>query len=216
MAFNFTAASSQYLSTTSTPVSSMPCTLACWARVNSTSTNNTLITLQDADTQSRMQLNVNGLTTPKRKAQAFIADSVGTFGAVAFREDAYSTGTWMHIAGVFTSSTNVVAYADGAAGSSESGAVTPTGIDQILIATRFAGSLGGFQDGGIAEVGIWNVALTAAEIASLAKGFTPDKIRPQSLRFYAPLIRNLQDVRGGLAITNNNAATVANHPRIYA
>ena len=67
-----------------------------------------------------------------------------------------------------------------------------------------------------AEVGIWNAALTAAEIASLAKGMTCDKIRQQSLVFYAPLVRNLQDVKGGLTITNNNAATVANHPRVYA
>jgi hypothetical protein len=54
------------------------------------------------------------------------------------------------------------------------------------------------QDGRTAEVGIWNAALTAAEIASLAKGMTPDKIRPQSLVFYAPLVRDLIDVRGGL------------------
>jgi hypothetical protein len=40
-------------------------------------------------------------------------------------------------------------------------------------------------------------------------------VRPQSLRFYAPLIRDLQDVRGGLTITNTNSATVANHPRVY-
>jgi hypothetical protein len=35
------------------------------------------------------------------------------------------------------------------------------------------------MDGRIAEVGIWNAALTAAEIASLAKGMTCDKVRPQ-------------------------------------
>ena len=68
----------------------------------------------------------------------------------------------------------------------------------------------------MAEVGIWNAALTAAEIASLAKGMTCDKIRPQNLVFYAPLVRDLIDAKGGRTITNNNAATVANHPRVYA
>jgi hypothetical protein len=72
-----------------------------------------------------------------------------------------------------------------------------------------------FFSGTIAEVGIWNVALTTAEIASLAKGMTPDKIRPQRLVFYAPLVRDLVDAKGGLTITNNGA-TVANHPRVYA
>ena len=71
------------------------------------------------------------------------------------------------------------------------------------------------MNGLIAEVGIWNVALTAEEIASLADGMTCDKVRPQSLVFYAPLVRDLQDQKGGLTITNNNGATVANHPRIY-
>ena len=72
------------------------------------------------------------------------------------------------------------------------------------------------MDGCLAEVGIWNAALTAAEIASLAKGMTCDKVRPQSLVFYAPLVRDLIDTKGGLTITNNNTATVATHPRVYA
>jgi hypothetical protein len=69
--------------------------------------------------------------------------------------------------------------------------------------------------GQIAEVGIWSAALTDAEIVSLAKGMTCNLVRPQSLVFYAPLIRNLQDVKGGLTLTNNNTATVFNHPRVY-
>jgi hypothetical protein len=45
---------------------------------------------------------------------------------------------------------------------------------------------------------------------------TCDKVRPNALVFYAPLIRSLQDLSRAAAITNNNAATVANHPRVYA
>jgi hypothetical protein len=72
-----------------------------------------------------------------------------------------------------------------------------------------------FFTGLVSNVGVWNVALTAEEVASLSKGMTCDKVRPQSLGFYAPLERDLIDVRGGRAITNQNGATVANHPRIY-
>jgi hypothetical protein len=86
----------------------------------------------------------------------------------------------------------------------------------LFVGTRPAPTLGGFFTGDIAEVGIWNVALTAAEIAPLAKGMTCDKIRPQNLVFYAPLVRDLIDQKGGLTITNNNGATVATHPRVYA
>jgi hypothetical protein len=73
-----------------------------------------------------------------------------------------------------------------------------------------------YANGRIADVGVWSAALNADEILSLSKGVTCDKVRPQSLVFYAPLVRELQDVKGGLTITNNNTATVANHPRVYA
>lgn len=79
----------------------------------------------------------------------------------------------------------------------------------------YSGSPVQVMNGLISELGIWNVVLTDAEIASLAAGFTPDQIRPQSLQFYAPLVRDLIDVRGGRAITNVNGATVSTHPRIY-
>jgi hypothetical protein len=75
---------------------------------------------------------------------------------------------------------------------------------------------GNFFNGLVAEVGVWNAALTAAEVASLADGMTCDKVRPQSLVFYAPIVRDLIDQKGGLTIINNNAATVANHTRVYA
>lgn len=70
--------------------------------------------------------------------------------------------------------------------------------------------------GELAEAGVWLGTLTADEVVALAKGMTCDKIRPQSLVFYAPLVRALVDQKGGLALTNNNGATVANHPRVYA
>jgi hypothetical protein len=40
-------------------------------------------------------------------------------------------------------------------------------------------------------------------------------VRPQSLVFYAPLIRSLQDLARNATITNGNSATVEVHPRIY-
>lgn len=72
-----------------------------------------------------------------------------------------------------------------------------------------------YSSSDIANVSIWSAALTDAEITSLAKGFKPTRIRPQSLVFYAPLLRNLQDLRAGLALTPQNSPTVADHPRVY-
>lgn len=79
--------------------------------------------------------------------------------------------------------------------------------------------IGAYQDGSaeywlgkIAEFAIWNRILTAAEAAILGKGYSPLFI-PNGLVFYAPLIRNVPDLKGGGSGTVTNAAVFA-HPRI--
>jgi hypothetical protein len=69
--------------------------------------------------------------------------------------------------------------------------------------------------GDFAELGMWHATLNAAEIASLGKGISCDKLRPQSLVYYTPLVRDIQDIARGMTLTNTNS-TVAAHPRIYA
>jgi hypothetical protein len=122
----------------------------------------------------------------------------------------YSANTYFHAAAKYPSNSSRTAYLNGNAGTEN------TNSGSAMVVDRFAigGYVTAFLNGRCAEVAAWNVALTDAEIASLSKGFKPTRIRPQSLVFYAPLIRNLQDTRGGQAITNNNAATVAAHPRV--
>jgi hypothetical protein len=210
MSYQFTTASSRYLSTASTPVSAVPLTIACWAQVANTAQNNSLVSLESGNSNDLFLLYNNGIS-----AFFFVQRQGGSFGQA--QSNGVVANTWQHFAGVTSSATNRVAYLNAAAGGTS---VTNTGdpaVNAIKIGARyFSGSVGGYHGGLIAEVGIWNAALTAEEIASLAKGMTCDKVRPQSLVFYAPLVRNLQDVRGGLTITNNNTATVANHPRVYA
>jgi hypothetical protein len=145
----------------------------------------------------------------------FSVGSSGTFSADG--PSTVSQNTWHHLAGVFESTASRTAYVDGSAGTTTTtNCGSQATANSIVIGARWQGWLANYYRGGVAEVGIWNVALTAAEIASLAKGMTCDKIRPQSLVFYAPLVRDLIDAKGGLTITNNNGATVANHPRVYA
>jgi hypothetical protein len=126
------------------------------------------------------------------------SESPTTFGA----------NEWVHLAAVFSSTTSRQAYLNGVGGTLNTFNVgTQDATINILVGNLTAGR--------IAEAAIWSAALSADEIASLAKGVSCNLVRPQSLIYYAPLIRNLQDVKGGLAITNTNSATVADHPRIY-
>jgi hypothetical protein len=133
-------------------------------------------------------------------------------------------GVWYAAAGVYSSITSRIPYLNGGSGSGTFNAtytenttsVTTTTPNQIRIGARYNGSsVGAYFDGDISELAIWNVALGVDEIVSLSRGFKPPRIRPQSLVFYAPLIRTAIDFRGGVSITNNNSATVSNHARVY-
>jgi hypothetical protein len=66
----------------------------------------------------------------------------------------------------------------------------------------------------MAEVAIYNTTLSADEVAALADGMTPDKVSPQGLVLYAPLVRDLIDLKGNTL--TNNSTTVVDHPRVYA
>jgi hypothetical protein len=218
MAYEFTAASSQYLSTTSAPVTAAPLTIAGWFYPTSTAATSTIAAIHTNGGTHRFQLFFDP-TAAGNRLSAFIVDSVGTdeasdatagFGGI-------TQNTWQHAAGVYSSTTNRTVYYNGAIGSIVgTQARSPSGVNEIGIGARYNTTLSSYANARFADIGIWNVALTAAEIASLAKGMTCDKVRPQSLVFYAPLVRDLVDVKGGLTITNNNTATVANHPRVYA
>jgi hypothetical protein len=70
--------------------------------------------------------------------------------------------------------------------------------------------------GETAHAAIWNAFLTADERNALAKRCSPKKVRPQSLIFYAPLVRAVYDLKGQLPLTVEGTTGVApHHPRIY-
>jgi hypothetical protein len=209
MAYEFTATSSRYLSVPSAVVTQEPLTMACWCNANTTSTM-ALMSIQTLTQNQRFQLIL--------ASQQVRAGKIGNVSGVAQTTGTFATQQWFHAAGVFETSSLRTAYRDaGNTGTNTTSVTISETLSQTTVgAARSLGSLGFYFDGLISEVGIWNAALTAAEVASLAKGMTCDKVRPQSLVFYAPLIRDLIDAKGGLTITNNNGATVANHPRIYA
>lgn len=65
-----------------------------------------------------------------------------------------------------------------------------------------------------AMAAFWGINLTDDEVVSLAKGFPPRRVRPQSLFMYAPMVRDLFDWRAGQPFTDGGT-TVSDHPRSY-
>jgi hypothetical protein len=204
MAYDFNG-TNQYLTVASAPVAAAPLTIAAWFRKASTATKNGIFLRASANSANSFGFY---FTTVLR---GYVQDAPGTADFAATQS--YSANTWTHACLVEASTTSRTIYQNAGNSATNTTSRVPAGINAIDIAT-FGGATN--FNGQFAEIGIWSAALTQPEVASLAAGMTCDKVRPNALVFYAPLIRSLQDLSRAAAITNNNTATVANHPRVYA
>ena len=210
MAYKTTLASSQSLSAIS-PVSAVPMTISCFFQIPTWPTNMAIVTVGESGGTHK-----NQIWTPAFRRHA--TNSVGplTSSGNSTGNSSIPNNVWQHIVGVFESRTSRRMSVNGGTFAS---AVVDVGVqnalNEIRIGADWNTTLGNFFGGDIAEIGVWNVALTQQECTALARGMTCDKIRPQSRVFLAPHLRDLTHQKGGLTITNNNGATVANHPRIY-
>lgn len=203
-----------YLSTASTPVTAVPLTLACWFRSTSSTAAQALITITDTtDATHYFRLMAAGATA----GDPVQAAASATTGGAAVSSTGYSTNVWTAAAGVFTSAASRAAFINGGSKGTNATSRTPLSVDSIKLGHSLDSSEAPQQPllGLLAGAAIWNAALTDAEVAGHAKGVSPLLIRPQSLVFYAPLIRGLQDIRAGLTITMTGTVAVDVHPRIY-
>jgi hypothetical protein len=91
--------------------------------------------------------------------------------------------------------------------------VTSETSDGICLGNRASDSARGLN-GRLADAAIWSAVLSADEIASLAKGFAPRRVRPQALVHDSRLIREVLDQRAGAAVSAASGTVVA-HPRVY-
>ena len=211
MAYDFNG-TNQRIEVSSAPVTDAPCTMSCWFNANNITASHGLITLTaSANSSNYLTLYANGAAAGD---PIQCIDSGPSAGGTASSATGFSSGTWHHACGTRTGISNRIAYIDGVAGTANNGTAAVAGINQFNIGS-FKTQANNWLVGRIAEVAIYNVALTAAEVASLAKGMKASRIRPQNLVFYAPLVRELIDIDSALTLTNQNSATVATHPRIY-
>jgi hypothetical protein len=140
-------------------------------------------------------------------------DASGTSSAVS--TSGYSANTWHHACAVFGSGSDRRAFIDGGSKGTDSTSRAPTGLDRAAIGA-LARSLPTFHmSGHIAEAAIWNVALSDAEVALLARSYCPLFIRPEYLKAYWPLIREPDlDKVGRYNMTVYNSPGVMPHPPI--
>jgi len=212
MAYNFVRASQQRLRG-SFSVNATPTTISFWGNA----AVNTLALGAFGISDSTGNEAVRGFFAGNLAGDPISCASIDNgVGGTASNVGTFSVNTWHHGAVIFASTTSRTSYLDGVAGTTNTVSSDPTGLTDILIGAIMVSSApANHFDGNLSEVAVWNVALTAAEIVSLAKGFSPKKIRPQSLKFYAPIVRNIADYIGNVSLANQNSATVTSHNRIY-
>jgi len=132
------------------------------------------------------------------------------------------TNKWQHVAGYWDgtfpgTTSNAKIWINGtpaalALNGTGSGTRTSDTNAPLTIGNRSAADRG--LPGGFADAAIWSAELSDAEVAALAKGFSPKYIAPQSLEFYAPLVRHRTPVNLQFTIgTETNVSTVS-HPNL--
>jgi hypothetical protein len=221
MARNFNDASVQYLSVADTASLDITGALTLFARNRRTSALTGGTRGLVAKWIGTGNLRSYGLVMSADSYVGFNISSDGTFqagNATVASANASTQNSWASAAGRYVPSVSVSGWLDGIKETEKTASIAASifsGAADMWIGAQFIAAADAIFIGDIADAAIWSAALTDDEIVSLSKGFKPTRIRPQSLVFYAPLIRNLQDTRGALTITNNNAATVAVHPRVY-
>lgn len=212
MARNFVAASSQSLDSAVAVLTVAPITLACWYFTTSNSTEQDLMSIGDTATNDeRFSLTLLGdaVGDPVR-AQT----EAGGTNRSAITSTGYTINVWQHGCAVFASATSRTVYINGGSPGTNTDSATPSGLDATRIGRRANSTGGTFMGGRIAEAAIWNVALTAAEVAVLAGGVCPLLVRPENLVSYYPLIGNFSpelDLCGGFNLTLVNAPTAVDH-----
>lgn len=211
MARLFDNAQSEYLRYAGAPVTAMPLTMACWFYSDDNAAAQAFVTLSLASNPNHYYSigafgNVAG--DPVR---ASIRD--GGTARAASTSNAYAINKWQHACGVFTSTTSRDAYLNGNGKGSNTNTVNPTAPDRMTIGgDGVSPTPTWLMSGGICEIGIWNVALTDAEILSLYQRARPFDIRPNNLVAYIPLWRDEdKDFVGGLTITAYNTPSIMDH-----
>lgn len=206
----------QYGHQDTSPLTAYPATMACW--INADVVNAVQVFFQGVGVSGSDQTLALYIDASAH-LNAFANDGSGSS---ATGTAAVSASTWTHACGVFASATSRSVYTNGADKQSNTTSRNfPASSNRIAVGAQYAaaGVPTNPFNGRVAEAGLWSVALDDAEVAALAKGFSPMLIRPTALVGYWMLLGNLspeQDSwRSKLDFTLVNSPAKADHLRIY-
>jgi hypothetical protein len=195
------------------PITDYPFTIACWFKSDDITINQTLYEISNSsDIGNRFRLSARGdlAGDPIRfnmKDGITIRNADSTTG--------FSANTWTHACAVGRSATSRDVYINGGDKGSNTGAGTPTGLNGVSVGGT--ADLASFMSGNIAEIAVWNIALTDAEVALLTTRISAFLMHPESLVSYCRLIgtpTEEPDIILGFGLVDHGT-TIADHPPIF-
>jgi len=211
----FDDGSSEYLEIDQAPATGKPFSMACWFRADAVSADMGLMWLGEREwaiTYTCLQFGGDVVGDPVRVetrdagGQTFTATTTGA-----------TVNTWHHALACLPADPGTASvYIDG--GSKATAAADNVNMleDRVSIGRYGDASPGKHFSGLIAEAAVWSAALTDAEGAILAAGYSPLFVRPQSLEAYWPLVRSsLTDRVGGYTLVASGTVVAAHPPMIY-
>lgn len=215
MARTFIDGSSEGLLVNSAVTAGNVCSMAGWFNADSINTKLCIIGLCDKDNSNTkwrlMAAHGGGVGDP---LIAEVRDN-GSGVSSAKTSVGYTAATWHHGAAVFDGDSSRKAYLDGGNLGTNTTTRANTGIDRTTVGYIGDSTPSAYFDGALAELAIWSIALTAEEASVLAAGYSPLFVRPESLLFYMPLLRDDDnDLIGGLSLTAVGTPTISDHPRM--
>ena len=221
MAILFDDVDNQELRNTSSPIATEPLSMACWFQTDSASLGQTLISIADVDLTNRYW----ALYASGNRASDPISAISRTGGTNVFGDSStgYSINTWHHAAGIFPASgVSRSGFIDGGSKGTESTTAVVASTDQLGIGRTVDSSPGAPLSGRGAEVAIWNIDLSDAEVVVLGLSYSALFVRPGNLVHYDPMIRadandDTHDIIGGLTMVgagDTGVPTTVSHPPI--
>lgn len=228
MAYSFNGTSSYIVafgSTAGTLETTYPMSMSCWFYAGSTAQQGLLSITSSSNARNiHLEVQTDGTIAARTRSGS---------DSPAFTTTSIQLNTWNHALGVYfgstTTNTSRAVYLNGLGKGTAGTSVTVMGLQNatINIGSRLAlTTRSRYFSGRIAEVAFWKTSLTDEDALQLATGVSALKVRPQSLVFYAPIIRDLiipfneraRFVGGAIDYDqlSSTAATVINdHPRRY-
>lgn len=210
MSRSLVAASSQYLTIDEAAVTAAPCTLCFWFNTASTAAS------------SRSVVAVGSIATAAHYFRGNLFDAAVYANArdggteASANASSYSASTWTFGAARFSSTTLRNAFMNTTKSADNTTSRTPAGLDRTRVGRRADGTGTDYFDGLIAEVSIFDYAVSDSDLSSLAGGTSPMALTTPPVRYYRFKVDgDLSDETGaGADLTNSSTTFDASNPTV--